>query len=243
MPWGKMAYYCAGSSENPLIFLHGSGCDSSDWSKVVARMPPEPCLIMMDFRGHGSSSAPSEPFTVTELATDVITLAEHLGIQHPILVGHSLGGMVAMIVAQKVLRPGALILVEGWTSLKTAASAFREPRFFGRLDPLLKTEIQNKSVKTIARFQPEVWNYFWQSVRAFDAREFLESTSLPIYEIYGSLGQTETTRQNLMIPSKPNIEVIWLDNAGHYLPVEKPLELAHICQRVLAQCKERSTHE
>jgi pimeloyl-ACP methyl ester carboxylesterase len=187
--------------------------------------------------------SPSKPFTLTDLATDIIILSEHLGLRQPVLVGHSLGGMVAMVVAQKVLRLGALVLIEGWTNLKTAANAFREPRFFGRLAPLIKIEIQDKSKKTTARFQPEVWDYFWQSVLEFDARDFLESTSLPIYEIYGNLGRIETTRQNLMIPSKPNIEVIWLDDAGHYLPVEKPVELATICQRVLAQCKERQTHE
>ena len=238
MPWGKMAYYSSESSgaAHAMIFLHGTGCDSSEWEKVIARLPPDARLIRMDFRGHGNSSVPSEPFTLTDLATDVIKLAEYLNLQQPILAGHSLGGMAAMAAAQKAFQPGALILAEGWTNLKNAAKAFREPRFFGRLDPMNIKEIQKKNEKTIARFQPEVWDYFWQSVQVFDAGDFLESTSLPIREIYGNLGRIETTRRNLLIPSKPNIELIWLNDAGHYLPVEKSLELADICRRVLETC-------
>lgn len=245
MPWGKMAYYCSGNpaAANSMIFLHGTGCDSSDWEQVVARMPPETRLVMMDFRGHGNSSTPPCGFTMEDLASDVITLAGRLGLKQPVLAGHSLGGMVAMGAARNSFRAGALILVEGWTNIEKAANAFHEPRFYGKLDAASKDKIQEKRNRITALFQPEAWKQFRKSIEAFDGRELLETTALPVYEIYGGLGKIETTRRNLMIPSRPNIEIIWIENAGHYLPIERPAELADIFKRILSQRNERQAHE
>ena len=245
MPWGKMAYYCRGNLESPdsMMFLHGTGCDSSDWEKIVSLMPPEPLMVALDFRGHGNSAVPGESFTLADLASDAIALAGHLNLRRPVLAGHSLGGMAALAASATGFRPGALVLAEGWTNLQAAGRAFREPRFFGRLDPALKTLIEQKHKKTVAGFKPGIWEHFWQSVRAFDALDFLESVQLPICEVYGSLGRIETTRRDLAIPSRLNIELAWLDGAGHYLPLEKPFELAGICKRILAQCIGGNAHE
>lgn len=229
--WGEMAYLDSGDSGCPLLFLHGTGCDASDWMPVIERLPSEQRCIAPDFRGHGQSAVPTQPFTLADLAGDVLLLVDFLGIQELVIVGHSLGGMVAMEVAQRSSCVVGLVLLEGWTSLANAGSAFDAGRFYGSLSETAIAQIQRKSEGTRNRFQSEIWNDFWKSVKNFDAYAYLQHASIPIYEVFGSMGRNDLTEDKLRIPSNPNIQWVWVPNAGHYLPHECPSEVAEICVR------------
>ena len=231
--WGEMAYSNSVGTGSPLLFLHGTGCDSMDWMSVTDKLPTHQGHITLDFRGHGKSSVPTEPFTIDDLTNDVIHLIESIGIQRLILVGHSLGGMVAISVVNRCPQVTGLVLLEGWTSLSSAGSAFDDGRFYGSLSDAEISEIQQKSNVTRSRFKTAVWNSFWNSVREFDGYRYLENASIPIFEVFGEMGKNEYTEQKLRIPSNPNIQIIWVPHAGHYLPHECPAEVADICTNML----------
>lgn len=226
--WGKMACYDSGGLGQPVLFLHGTGCDSSDWTVVIERLPRTLRCISLDFRGHGESTVPTQIFTLTDLVEDVGHLIDDLGLQGLVIVGHSLGGMVAMEVARRSARVAGLVLLEGWTSLSSAGSAFDAGRFYGSLPQGAITRIQRKAKETRSRFKSEVWDDFWKSVEDFDAYAYLEQADIPIYEVFGGMGRNDLTEQQLRIPSNPNIQWAWIPNAGHYLPHECPAEIAKI---------------
>ena len=228
--WGEMAYANSGGSGSTLLFLHGTGCDSTDWLSVIDNLPQNHQSITVDFRGHGKSSVPTEPFTLQDLAFDVIHLINSLGLQELILVGHSLGGMVAISVANQCPQVAGLVLLEGWTSLSASGNAYDAGRFYGSLSKTHIFEVQQKSDETRNRFNSDVWNSFWKSVKEFDGYSYLENASIPIYEVFGEMGKNDFTEQKLRIPPNPNIQVIWVPNAGHYLPHECPEAVAEICQ-------------
>ena len=228
MPWGEMAYFDSGSSMPPLLFLHGTGCDASDWTPVTEKLPCKQRCIALDFRGHGQSSVPTQSFTLGSLAEDVQHLANHLGLHELVIVGHSLGGMVAMEVAQHSFSVTGLVLLEGWTSLASAGSAFDAGRFYGSLSQTEIAQIQAKSEGTRNRFQSEVWNDFWESVKDFDAYTYLQGAHIPILEVFGGMGRNDLTEQQLRIPPNPNIQWVWVPNAGHYLPYECPAEITKV---------------
>lgn len=231
--WGEMAYADSGKSGNTLLFLHGTGCDSVDWMTVINRLPLDQRYVTVDFRGHGNSSVPTEPFTLKDLALDVVHLIDEISGQSVFLVGHSLGGMVAMAVANRCPKIAGLVLLEGWTSLASAGSAFDSGRFYGALSEGQITDIQQKSEDTRIRFNPGVWNSFWTSVREFDGYRYLEKASIPIYEVFGEMGKNELTERKLRIPPNQNIRVKWIPNAGHYLPHECPAAVAEICLNLI----------
>lgn len=228
MPWGEMAYCDLGGSGQPLLFLHGTGCDTSDWTQVIERIACERRCIALDFRGHGRSPVPTKPFTLGCLADDVLYLADHLRVENLAIVGHSLGGMVAMEVARRSSRVAELVLLEGWTSLSAAGSAFDTGRFYGSLPEAAIAQIQQKAKETRSRFKPQIWHSFWESVKNFDAYTYLQRVSIPIYEVFGGMGRNDLTEQQLRIPSNPNIQWVWIPNAGHYLPHECPIEIAKV---------------
>ena len=226
--WGEMDYRDSGESGLSLLFLHGTGCDTSDWTEVIERLAYERRCIALDFRGHGRSTVPTSPFTLDYLADDVLHLVDLLGIQESIIVGHSLGGMVAMEVARRSRRVVGLVLLEGWTSLSSAGNAFDAGRFYGSLPQAVVARIQRKAKETRSRFKSEVWHDFWESVENFDAYDYLERACIPICEVFGGLGRNDFTEQRLCIPSNPNIQWVWIPNAGHYLPHECPVEVAKV---------------
>ena len=104
MCWGEMTCFDSGNSGQPLLFLHGTGCDSSDWASVIERLPCEQRCITLDFRGHGQSTVPTQPFTLADLADDVGHLRDYLGFQGFVIVGHSLGGMGRNDLTKQQLR-------------------------------------------------------------------------------------------------------------------------------------------
>lgn len=228
MSWGQMAYHDSGNQLPPLIFLHGTGCEASDWMPVTNRLPHNQRFIALDFRGHGQSTVPTQPFTLTDLAEDVLHLVNHLNLQKSVIVGHSLGGMVAMVVAQRSSRIIGLLLLEGWTSLSSAGSSFDPGRFYGALSEAAIAEIQQKANATRSRFQPEIWNHFWESVTDFDAYIYLQQAGIPIWEVFGGMGRNDLTEKKLRIPPNPNIQWVWIPHAGHYLPHECPTEVAKV---------------
>ena len=223
-----MAYHDSGNLLPPLMFLHGTGCDASDWMPVIDGLPRNQRLIALDFRGHGQTTVPTQPFTLTDLADDVLHLADNLRLQELVIVGHSLGGMVAMETAQHSSRVTKLVLLEGWTSLAAAGSSFDPGRFYGALSQEVIDQIQQKAKTTRSRFQPEIWNHFWGSVTAFDAYTYLQQAGIPIWEVFGGMGRNALTEKKLCIPPNPNIQWVWLPHAGHYLPHECPAEVAKV---------------
>ena len=200
---------------------------------MVERLQGKWRCITLDFRGHQLSSVPTQPFTLRSLADDVLHLTDFLEIQELVIVGHSLGGMVAMEVPRHSSCVVGLVLLEGWTSLSSAGSAFDPGRFYGSLSKTEIAQIQRKSEATRSRFQSELWHDFWESVKNFDAYTYLQRASIPIYEVFGSMGRNDLTEQKLRIPPNPNIQWVWVPNAGHYLPYECPTEVAKVVDKVV----------
>lgn len=229
MPWGDMAYRMADRSGVPVIFLHGSGCDGADWDAALKRLPDALHPITLDFRGHGHSAVPTEDFTLENLADDVIALLAHLALPAPWLVGHSLGGMVAMSVARHGIPVSGLVLVEGWTSMAASYAAFPWERPRGTLAPVAMAGVRAKAAATRHRLGEAMWTHFWDTVLDFDATDFLASATVPILEIYGDDQRASDTERLLAVPANPAINWAWVPRGGHYLPQERPAEVAALC--------------
>ena len=84
-----------------MVLLHGLTGSGASWSPVARGLEGELDVVMPDARGHGRSSAPSDGYRYDELANDVIELVRRLELDHPIVVGHSMGGMTATVVASR----------------------------------------------------------------------------------------------------------------------------------------------
>ncbi len=87
-------------SAPPLILLHGGAANSHWWDWVAPRLAGPLRVLALDFPGHGKSEWPRPPrYRMEDLVQAVMGFAEGLGVSCLDLVGHSMGGKVAMLVA------------------------------------------------------------------------------------------------------------------------------------------------
>lgn len=106
-----VAYRAWGAETAPLmVLLHATGESSTSWDQVAPALARSFRVVAVDLRGHGASDWPGT-YSLTAMRDDVLGVLDHLG--GPVtLVGHSLGGAVAYLVAEA--QPGrvARLVVE-----------------------------------------------------------------------------------------------------------------------------------
>ncbi|MCU1353213.1 MAG: putative hydrolase or acyltransferase of alpha/beta superfamily [Acidimicrobiales bacterium] len=98
----ELAVAEAGIGGVPLLLLHGFTGAKEDFTEWLDRLADLGFhAVAADHRGHGASSAPADEavYSIAELATDCLALADELGWDRFALLGHSMGGMVAQTMA------------------------------------------------------------------------------------------------------------------------------------------------
>ena len=94
-------YTRTGGNKPPLILLHGLTANGACWAALAHAIEGDYDVIMPDARGHGKSSVPNDGYRYEDLANDVVGLIEALRLSPPILIGHSMGGITAAVVASR----------------------------------------------------------------------------------------------------------------------------------------------
>lgn len=107
----ETAFHEAGEG-TPLLLLHGFTGSKLDFHDEIARLASAHRVIVPDNRGHGESTKAGE-YSVSTLVADLESFVEAMGLKDLHLLGHSLGGMVAMRYAlRRPERLGSLILMD-----------------------------------------------------------------------------------------------------------------------------------
>jgi 3-oxoadipate enol-lactonase len=95
----QLAYERRGTG-TPLVLLHGFPLDHHLWDDVVPLLEDTFDIIVPDLRGFGNSTMINAPHSMDDYASDIASLLNHLNIQKAAIVGHSMGGYVALAFAR-----------------------------------------------------------------------------------------------------------------------------------------------
>jgi 3-oxoadipate enol-lactonase len=87
----------------PLVLIHALGTDLTLWDDLIPLLPPRLRLLRMDLRGHGRSDIPAPPYAMGALIRDVERLMDHFALKDAVVLGVSLGGLIAQGLAVKRL--------------------------------------------------------------------------------------------------------------------------------------------
>jgi pimeloyl-ACP methyl ester carboxylesterase len=90
-----------GSGTPALLFLHYWGGSSRTWRHVIAALGPSFRTIAVDQRGWGESEAADSCYALADLADDAQGVIDALGLDRYVLVGHSMGGKAAQLLASR----------------------------------------------------------------------------------------------------------------------------------------------
>lgn len=95
-------YLRTGGAKPAVVLLHGLTGSGACWTPLGRALESEYDVVMPDARGHGKSSTPLHGYRYEDHSGDVVGLIRGLGLTAPILLGHSMGGMTAAVVASRV---------------------------------------------------------------------------------------------------------------------------------------------
>jgi len=202
LPHARIHYALSGDKSLPTLVLSNSlGTNFSIWDAQVPEFEKHFRLLRYDMRGHGQSSVPPQPYSVPELASDVLSLADFLGIDRFHLCGLSIGGMIGMSLAlQSPARLRKLVLcstaakIGTFESWNTRIEMVRTQgmKEIARITPSrwFTTNFQNSSTKVVAAvartvesLNPEGYIGGCCAVRDFDARATVSNIDVPVLVI------------------------------------------------------------
>lgn len=101
-------------TERPVLLLHGGSAHAHWWTFVVPALADRHRVLAVDLRGHGDSAWADPPdYSIATHAADIVALAAALDLEQLCLVGHSLGGLVAIASADGLAsRLAALAVID-----------------------------------------------------------------------------------------------------------------------------------
>lgn len=108
----RLAYSDEGQGPQTLVMIHGLGSYLPVWKKMVDSLRTDYRCIAIDLPNYGKSSRGDYPFTMSFFASTITQLLDSLGLNKVVLVGHSMGGQIAITLALKQPeRVAALVLL------------------------------------------------------------------------------------------------------------------------------------
>ena len=111
-------YQVAGAGPVTLLFVHGAYIDLDYWKNQVQYFSPNYRVLTMDLAGHGQSGHNRTDWTVAQFGQDLVAVLDQLDLHNVILIGHSMGGDVALEAA--VARPDRILGLIGIDFFKNA---------------------------------------------------------------------------------------------------------------------------
>jgi pimeloyl-ACP methyl ester carboxylesterase len=246
-----VAYETHGSGR-PLVFLHGGWLDRRLWTPQVARFADACRVVAVDLRDHGGSEHSGGRYAVPDMAADVRTVLDRLELDHPVVCGLSLGGIVAQQLATETPdRLAGLVLASTTTSfppitLPAAAKRMLVPRAGGHL--AARTMGGSAYFRSMLRWietveggpwlatTAEAREYALAAVDAFSTDRFLRvfdalygfdgvrlrGVDVPSLVVHGEHEAGAVERQNRRLARRLDAERVVVDGAGHLVNRDAP---------------------
>lgn len=231
-------YRRSGGDKPPLVALHGL-IGSGACLLPLARALIDFDVILPDARGHGGSSAPSNGYMYSNLAADVVGLIETLALKTPMLVGHSMGGLTAAVVASQLgplLKAVALIdptfispewqrevyesdvAAEHRQSLKSAKDdLLAQAR---RRNPERSREVIEHLVDARLLTSPDAFEVLTPPNP--DWRQLVQDIRVPTLLLLGSRGVVSVDTASELQRLNPLLRYEFIPDAGHGMPYDDP---------------------
>ena len=232
----------------PLILIHGFPLDHSIWDDVTPLLSPTFELILPDLRGFGESVSPAPVWTITDLAADIASLLDHLGIESAFIAGHSMGGYVALAFAAAYpSRLRGLALVASQTAADTPerkAGRYAQAQKImedgigetvaGMTLKLSADERVQKFVHDLMRKQKPasfILSLLAMAERA-DTLFVLAEASFPVLIVHGGADGLIPLQREIQL-KVPRARVVELPGLGHMPMMESPQTVADALKSLL----------
>ncbi|MNN22409.1 3-oxoadipate enol-lactonase 2 [compost metagenome] len=240
-----MAYEDRGQGDT-VVLLHGFCGSSAYWEIVQPLLVQSYRVIIPDLRGHGASGAPIGAYSIDQMADDVLQLLEKLEINKFALLGHSMGGYIALSIAErfperlsgfglvhstahpdsdeakeKRLQAVANIAASGITTFVDGLV----PGLFAKELRITNEKYVNRAIEIGYGTPPHGASGAALAMRErADRREVLSSTALPVLLVAGE-NDGVVPKERTFTAEGANITQVVIAGAGHMSMYEAPEKL------------------
>jgi pimeloyl-ACP methyl ester carboxylesterase len=244
----KICFEEAGTGAAPIVFVHGWCCDHGSFAPQAAHFSARHRVVSVDQRGFGASDKPEQEYTIEGFADDLAWLCGEIGLVKPALVGHSMGGAVALATAARhpglaraialcdpaVLFPafvrsnfGAFVAALGEPGYREVARAFIDGRLFSeRDDKTRRARITEHMLQT----PQHVMRSAFANLIGFDAEAAARACKVPTLLIDAEFGLPDRARFRELCPE---LQCAQTAGAGHFHQLEVPDQVNAMLQRFL----------
>ena len=238
-----------GSSGLPLIFIHGAGGSSRHWGRLLALLPPTIQVIAVDLPGHGRSPA-CEQISIADYAMHVVSLHQALGLPPALIVGHSMGGAIALQIALT-----APHIVAGLGLVSTAARLRVAPALLTGLagdlaarreaittlvnwlfSPTASPDLISDALAEYTALDPELLLADLRACDGFDLRSRLAEIRCPALVITGTDDRLTPPKLGAELAAGLGVPHQLLTDVGHMPMLEAPDRLSDQLLHLLLAC-------
>lgn len=244
----SMACECGGRGAPLLLFVHGWTCRRAYWHPQLQHFNAVRRVAAPDLPGHGDTGSHGRTdWTVTAFGRDIAACARELEAPEVVLIGHSMGGAVALEAA-RILKDTAIavILVDTFVidyggldaaTIRQIAAPF-ETDFAGAMAGLVEqtaTEatpqaLKDRLIREMSTADPAWALPVWRDLLAWQPDSAFEDLKIPIYAINGAL-IAESARNRCA----PYVTETVISGAGHFLQMEDPAGFNRTLESVLTE--------
>ena len=231
-------YRVWGKGEPAVVLIHGWACDSAYWNAQIDALKTKYTVVAVNLAGHGGSTANRTDWSIGNYGEDVATVVRQLKNRQIILVGHSMGGDVALEASRRIGdRVIGIIAVDSLKSI--GLPPMRQQEIERQLAPFRKSFIEatrgyvtdklfekgadptlvQKVAYDMSLEPPAVGVPSLESLLAMDFTKLLPDIHVPVLAINSDLEPTDVAR---IRKSLPGFKADVLEHTGHFVMMEVP---------------------
>jgi len=242
---GRFSYKAAGDPASPpLVFLHGIGGAARSWRGQLNFFGDRFRAIAWDMPGYGGS-APLAKCSIAALADALQDFLQQIGVTKPVLVGHSIGGMIVQqLLAKNHHIAGAVVLAQTSPAFGKPDGDWQKTFIEARLGPLDRGEtlvsLAPSLVKELVGEDPDVggmelardcmasvpeatYRATMHALMGFDLRHALKDIAVPTLVLSGSRDRNALAPMMAKMASYiPLATYVELEGVGHLVNLERP---------------------
>jgi pimeloyl-ACP methyl ester carboxylesterase len=222
--------YAIGGRGPAVVLIHCWGCNRGFYDEAVADLARDHRVVAVDLAGHGDSGGARDDFTIEAFAADVLAVMDAERVAEAVLVGHSMGGWVAMEIARRA--PGRVRGIVGIDNLHKVHHGYSQEEFDVFLDAMradfataapahiatmfpegTDPAVVRRATASVAAMPPEAGLSAMQNTFNYDLAPAAEAYGRPLYLVLDDARPADVDQWR---EHGVEVRVLPMSNVGHY---------------------------